>query len=125
MNNTIRDILKRILKGLINDIENINYGENPYDEYWWGTDDAERKIKENALENFVKMTEQSWTYEKMTQEEKSRLVEVFYGGTVENSLKGTYKQRWKILQAVYYGFLMGLDYKPIGWRENTEDIPKF
>lgn len=46
MNNTIRDILKRILKDLINDIENINYGQNPYDEYWWGADDAERKIKE-------------------------------------------------------------------------------
>ena len=29
MNNTIRDILKRTLKDLINDIENINYGENP------------------------------------------------------------------------------------------------
>ena len=57
------------------------------------------------------------------EEEKDRLAEVFYGGTVENSLKGTYRQRWAILQAVYYSFLMGLDYNPIGWRENLEEIP--
>lgn len=80
--------------------------------------------KENVLEDFVKMTEQSWTYKKMTQEEKNRLVEVFYGGTIENSLKGTYRQRWAILQAVYYSFLMGLDYNPTNWREE-EDIPLF
>lgn len=81
--------------------------------------------KENVLEDFVKMTEQSWTYEKMTQKEKDRLTEVFYGGTIENSLKGTYKQRWEILQAVYYSFLMGLDYTPIGWREDLDEIPLF
>ena len=81
--------------------------------------------KEKVLEDFEKMIEQSWTYKKMTQEEKNRLVEVFYGGTIENSLKGTYRQRWAILQAVYYSFLMGLDYNPINWRENLEEIPLF
>ena len=73
--------------------------------------------KEKALEKFAEMIGQSWTYEKMTKEEKEKLRDLIYSDRVIETQKGTYKQRWCILQAIYYAYLMGLDYKPIGWRE--------
>ena len=73
--------------------------------------------KEKALEKFAEMIGQSWTFAKMTKEEKERLNTLLYSDRTISSLKGTYQQRWAILQALYSAFLMGLDYKPIGWRE--------
>lgn len=73
--------------------------------------------KEQALDNFVDMIEKSWTYNRLTKEEKERLRDVFYNIQTRECLKGTYIQRWEILQAIYHSYLMALDYKPIGWRE--------
>ena len=81
--------------------------------------------KEIARDLFVEMIMKSWTFEKMTENERQRIVDFFYSKRTEDCLKGTYKQRWEILQAIYNSFLMGLDYKPIGWRENLEEIPLF
>ena len=73
--------------------------------------------KEKALDNFIDMIEKSWTFDKMAKEEKERLNTLLYSDRTISSLKGTYQQRWVMLQALYYAFLMGLDYRPIGWRE--------
>lgn len=73
--------------------------------------------KEKALDNFIDMIEQSWTFDKMTKEEKQRLSVLFHHTRTLEILKGTYKQRWEILQGVYFAYLMGLGYSPIGWRE--------
>ena len=73
--------------------------------------------KEKALDDFIDMIEQSWTYDRLTKEEKERLNGIFNSARVNNSLIGTYKQRWNTLQAVYYAFLMALDYNPLDWRE--------
>lgn len=73
--------------------------------------------KEKALDNFIDMIEQSWTYDRLTKEEKDRLKDIFNSARVNNSLIGTYKQRWNTLHAVYYAFLMALDYNPLDWRE--------
>ena len=76
--------------------------------------------KENTLKNFEKMIIDSWTYKKLTADEQIRLFDVFNSTQTTKALKGTYKQRWETLQAIYRSYLMALDYKPIGWREDPE-----
>ena len=86
---------------------------------------GQEQIKENALGNFYENIKKSWTYERLTKEERERLKITLFSPTITNSLRGTYNQRYQILNSVYHGFLMALDYQPIGWRENAENIPKF
>lgn len=79
-----------------------------------------KKIKENAKNDFINMIQNSWTYNKLTENEKENLKDIFYDIKTENALKGTYEQRYEILQAIYYSFLKALNYKPINWREKEE-----
>lgn len=80
------------------------------------------KQKENAVFDFVKMVEKSWTYARLTETEKACLHDAFY----KYDYKGSYKARWDQLQKAYYFFLAALGYKPIGWREpETEENPLF
>ena len=79
--------------------------------------------KEKTLIEFRDMIKKSWTYDRMTQEEKDNIMEVlsYNSQTTINALKGTKKQVWDTLQAIYYSFLLALDYKPTGWRETEEE----
>lgn len=81
------------------------------------------KDKEKALQEFIYMTLHSWTYDRMTEREKEKCLEALKRA----KLRGSFFQRWEILHSVYYGFLLALDYKPIGWREpeTSEHVPKF
>ena len=81
--------------------------------------------KENVLNDFIVIIKNSGTYEKLTKKEKENLQDIFYSIRTENALKGTYKQRQAVLDAIYFAFLKGLNYEPIGWRENGENYPKF
>lgn len=74
------------------------------------------KIKENALADFKKMMLQSWTYEKLTKEESDQLFKVFEDVRTREALKGTYDQRWDILNAIYHAFLLGVGYDSFNWR---------
>lgn len=74
------------------------------------------KIKENALVDFKELIYQSWTYEKLTREEKNQLFKVFEDIRTTQALKGTYYQRWAILQAIYKSFLLGVGYDSFDWR---------
>lgn len=83
------------------------------------------KDKEQARKNFAEMIENSWTYDKMTEQEKADCMELLLRSN-QTAVKGSYETRWCILQAVYHGFLAGLGYfrNPATWREeNPEDIP--
>ena len=77
-------------------------------------------VKENAIEEFKKMTEKSWTYEKMTSEEKRNWQRVINSSRLEKAVKGTFYHRWEILQAVYESYLYALGYEHGLWRENEE-----
>lgn len=83
-----------------------------------------KKIKENVLIDFKKMIFNSWTFDKMTMQERQKLFETLYNIQTQNALKGTYKQRWEILQAIYTAYLNGLGYTDFNWRE-TEKAPLF
>lgn len=69
--------------------------------------------KEKAQQEFMKMTEKSWTWEKMTEEERKR-----FETAVERAvLIGTFTQRWRHLNDMYFAFLMGVGYTDFNWRE--------
>lgn len=74
------------------------------------------KIKENTKQEFVKMIAQSWTYEKMTAHEKTYWILLVNDVKTENAIKGTFDQRWDILNAIYYAYLIGIGYDGHNWR---------
>lgn len=76
----------------------------------------------NAVENyFQNVIKKSWTWQKLTQEEQQRFIDM----DVFDKIKGTDKQRIEWLNTIYTAFLSALDYKPIGWREEDKEIPMF
>ena len=76
--------------------------------------------KENAIKNFFEMTKKSWTYGKLTEEEKLQFEKTLEAVPVQEAIKGTYNQRWKVLQAVYMAFLNGCGYNDFNWREERQ-----
>ena len=83
----------------------------------------ERK-KENATSIFMHVIYKSWTYDRMTEKERERLESAVDFAEFQGMIKGTFETRWKILQAVYNAFLIGIGYDGATWREpNPESIP--
>lgn len=76
------------------------------------------KNKDNILYDFNDMIKYSWTYERMTQTEKDNWNVVLFSTRTANAIKGTYNQRWNILQALYGAYLIGIGYDNFSWREN-------
>ena len=74
------------------------------------------KNKENTLQDFYNMILNSWTYNKLTKEESNKFDELMEHTRTQNALKGTYEQRWEILQAIYGAFLYGCGYNGPEWR---------
>lgn len=68
------------------------------------------KAVEDYFENVIK---KSWTWERLTEEEKRRFVNM----PVFDEIRGADKQRVEWLNTIYHAFLVGLGYKLIGWRE--------
>lgn len=84
--------------------------------------------KENAVFEFIKMIRASWTYDRMTTEEKRRVESVISGNITADGLRGTFSQRWNTLNAIYDAFLCGLGYTGgAQWREpeNADPVPLF
>ena len=71
--------------------------------------------KNRALDDFMEMTEGSWSWQRLTEEEKKRFKSKVLFHTI---LFGDYRQRYKILNNVYNAYLIGLGYDPMGWRND-------
>ena len=71
------------------------------------------RTKENAIYNYIEMTRDSWTFDRMTADEKKRCIEALKYSNV----KGPYNTRWDALHAVYFAFLLGVGYTGPTWRE--------
>lgn len=82
------------------------------------------KRKENVIQDYQQMIYKSWTYEKMTPQEKHQWAEALDHIRTCDTLKGTYNQRWETLQAIYYTFLLALNYT-WNWREEKESEVAF
>ena len=78
----------------------------------------EKKLKENAQADWTSMIIKSWTWARLTNEEKNR-----FGDEVSKEINrkkvivGSYRQRWEILNALYSMFLEGCGYNGMNWRE--------
>lgn len=84
------------------------------------------KQKENVLEDFAKMIYNSWTFDRLTESEQKQLDRLLYDSVpVREAVKGTYRQRWEVLLAVYEGFLHGVGYTDFNWREPEENKGKY
>lgn len=76
------------------------------------------KNKNNATTDFINMILKSWTWEKLTEQERNRFLTLLSEERFSKKrIIGTYKQRYEILNGFYEMFLEGCGYKPDGWRE--------
>ena len=77
----------------------------------------ENRQKENAVRDFVEMISRSWTWGRMTDEEK-RNFHVCVNNLPANAITGTYNNHWHIINAIYTAYLAGLGYLGgADWRE--------
>lgn len=74
------------------------------------------KPKEQAQADFIAMTRNSWTFQRMTQKEQDTAIQALL---CSGMLKGSYKQRYCALNAVYRAFLLGIGYNGPQWREEV------
>lgn len=65
----------------------------------------EIRNKENALNDFLEMIYNSWSYQTLTDEEKNRFKRLEW---VFERIKGTYKQRFEYMNYVYHAFVEGI-----------------
>lgn len=67
----------------------------------------------NAVNDFIEMIEQSWTWEKLTHNERSIFYEFIgdleHANTVSR-IKGSYKQRYDTMHMLYSIYLAALGY---------------
>lgn len=75
---------------------------------------------EKYIKQYIEIIEASWTFSKMSKEEKERFYNILNSERLKNTLKGTEKQKWNILQLIYYAFLEGLGYNGFKWRDENE-----
>lgn len=67
---------------------------------------------ENVVDDYINMFKCSWTWGRMTDEERERFLALDF-----TPVKGTAKQRGKIMSMIYSAFLAGLGYNGCYWRE--------
>lgn len=77
------------------------------------------RTKEQAKQDYLDMIKQSWTWAKLTQQEKDKFLELLEHPCSAVVIKGSYEQRWQACEAIYHTFLEGLGYTPLDWRETT------
>lgn len=64
--------------------------------------------KTKAIPDWMAMTSQSWTYNALTDEQRARWENFKKTQWFRDAVRGTYKQRWDALQAIYMAFLEGV-----------------
>lgn len=73
--------------------------------------------KENATQEFIEMVKQAWTYARLTEEEKQRLIECLQFAKIG----GTFDQRWAHLHDIFNAFLQGCGYS---WNKLAHKLKK-
>jgi len=83
--------------------------------------------KEDARANYLGFVARSWTWARLTSDERARFARATENAEECGGIFGTYEQRWKILNWMYDAFLEGCGYEYSGWREpeKAEATPGF
>ena len=82
------------------------------------------KDKEMALADMIKGFTKSWTFNRLTDEEKSRFHKIFNAYDADRYIQGNYRQRCQQLHGMYHAFLLGVGYdNSVTWRgDETEPL---
>ena len=75
------------------------------------------KNKENAQADWTDMIVKSWTWAKLTNDERNKFGDELNKETTKKIISGTYRQRCEILNALYSMFLDGCGYNGVNWRD--------
>lgn len=75
------------------------------------------KNKENVQADWTDMIVKSWTWTKLTNDERNKFGDELNKETTKKVISGTYKQRWEILNVLYSMFLEGCGYNGGSWRD--------
>lgn len=75
------------------------------------------KLDEVINKYFKNVIKNSWTWERLTEEEKRRFVNL----DIFSEIKGNKDAREQWLFTIYAGFLFGCGYDDFGWRETEEE----
>lgn len=78
------------------------------------------KNKDFVFTDYLEMIKKSWTYARMTKEEREKIQEILTSGRIKEDIKGTYQQRRQALNSLYYAFLIGIGYDNTDWRGDNE-----
>ena len=89
--------------------------------YFYKDVDALPRNKDTALLHFCAMICRSWTFERMTHDEKERCISTLWWTANQNALRGNFGAMWIVMQAVYNAFLSGLGCDGSKWREGKEE----
>lgn len=72
----------------------------------------------NAVENYFQtVIKKSWTWDRLTEEEQKRFIDL----SVFDRICGSDKQRIKWLCTIYEAFLNGVGYDGFQWREEANE----
>lgn len=80
-----------------------------------------KRNKEEAFDHYMKVIKYSWTYQKLTWQERNRLMTEL--SKYRDRLKGDFYQRVDQMAAMYSMFLEGVGYEHTGWRETEVEVP--
>lgn len=78
---------------------------------------SKRKYSSAAEDYFQTVIKKSWTWEKLTEQEKQRFIDK----NDFDVICGNDKQRVEWLNSMYHAFLVGCGYEPLHWRENETE----
>lgn len=86
--------------------------------YFFSDVDKLPDTKENALLRYLSMTCKSWTFGRMTKQERERCIKSFLDSNNRGFIKGDFHARWNTMHAIYAAFLSALGYEdnPGDWR---------
>lgn len=80
------------------------------------------KDKNLAKQEWLEMIQKSWTWEKLTEEERNKFLELLEHPCSSVVIRGNYDERWEACEALYHTFLEGLGYDPLNWRESQPTV---
>lgn len=77
------------------------------------------KPKEQAQADYIVITRNSWTFQRMTQEEQEKAIQALL---CSEMIKGSYEQRYSAFNAVYRAYLLGIGYDGPQWRMSENNL---
>ena len=83
------------------------------------------RTKEQAKQDWLEMISKSWTWARLTENERKAFSSLLEHPCSSAVIRGSYEQRWEACEALYHTYLEGLGYTPLEWRETPSTKTTF